>query len=179
MDEEWLDDLANHGDEVEDDKSQDADYTPNSKKIIGKRNAKTSKPAKSSTKKPKVATDWTDEEVFKLIACVELQPPLWNAGDAKYKNRIERNKIWNEMSENEFESKFDAEQLLAKWTNVRIQYRSYAAKKTKSGQEAEAPAINWKFFSSMAFVGRAEVEQTALTESNLVSVYMHFQLNFI
>lgn len=135
-----------------DDNLLDEDYTPVTKKATNAR--KVSKVPKSS-KKAKVVGEWTDDEVFKLIACVEVRPPLWNAGNMKYKNRIERTKLWNEISETEFDTKYNGNELLARWSNVRMQYRSYLSKKTKSGQEAEPP-INWKFFSSMSFVGRME-----------------------
>lgn len=95
---------------------------------------------------------------------------MWDARDSQYRNKHARTKLWNEISENEFDSKFRGVELLAKWFNVRIQFRSYAGKKPKSGQSA-SPPINWKFFAAMLFVGHAECEQTALTESNLVSAY--------
>lgn len=146
------------------DDENDTDYSlspPLAKKIMH------SKPRRL-TKKPKAGANWTDEDVFKLIACVEMRPALWNAGDAKYKNRVERTRLWNEISEYEFNCKFDGSQLLGKWSNIRIQYRSYANKKTKIGQVSEAP-VNWKFFSTLEFVGRIDVESTSRTNSNFVS----------
>lgn len=147
----------------------DLDYTPAKRT----RRAKTYK-AKSST------IEWTDEEVLELISCVEVRPPLWNAGDGKYKNRNERNKFWDEISEIEFESKYGSSQLQSKWSNLRIQYRSYLTKKPKSGQAANAE-IQWKFFAPMSFVGRTEAEQTAPTESNLprLNVSLNFFNTFI
>lgn len=120
------------------------------------------------SKKPKVVSEWSDTEVFKLITCVQEHSALWDAGDIQYRNKHERTKLWNEMSENEFGSKLRGTELLAKWSNLRIQYRSYATKKRKYGQAAPPP-IHWKFFSAMQFVGHADWEQTASTESNLVS----------
>lgn len=119
--------------------------------------------------KPKVAGDWSDDDIHKLISSVEAVPILWNAANPRYKNKIERQNAWMELSENTFDGKFTSDILLAKWSNLRIQYRGYLAKmKTKSGQAAATPPP-WKFFSSMEFVGRTEAEQTAPTESNLVS----------
>lgn len=77
------------------DDNLDEDYIPVTKKTA--KAGKVSKVPKSS-KKARVVGEWTDDEVFKLIACVEVRPPLWNAGDSKYKNRIERTKLWNEIS---------------------------------------------------------------------------------
>lgn len=119
--------------------------------------------------KPKVCSDWSDNEIFKLISCVECVPMLWNAKDEKYRNKIERQSAWKHISETEFDSKFSDNELMAKWSNMRIQYRSYLAKnrKTKSGQGTK-DSIKWKFYEAKDFVGRAEEEQTASTVSNLV-----------
>lgn len=132
---------------------------------------KTTQPKKRQIK-PKVLSDWSDNEMFKLISCVECVPMLWNARDLKYRNKIERQSAWKQMSENEFDKKFNDNELMAKWSNMRIQYRSYFAKyrKSKSGQGASESA-KWKFYDAMDFVGRAEEEQTAATVSNLVCFY--------
>ena len=100
---------------------------------------------------------------------VECLPMLWNALDEKYRNRIERQTAWKVMSEVDFDHKFNENELMAKWTNIRIQYRSYFSRnrKTKSGQEANEP-VKWKFYEAMDFIGRAEEEQTPTTVSNLV-----------
>lgn len=124
---------------------------------------------KKKPKKPKVVSEWSDNNVYKLIACVQEYPALWDARDSQYRNKHERTKLWDRMSENDFQSKFAGTELLAKWSNIRIQFRSYANKKTISG-DAAAPPINWKFFSALQFIGHAECEQTAATESNLVRV---------
>lgn len=97
---------------------------------------------------------------------------LWNAKDEKYRNKIERQSAWKHISEADFDGKFNDTELMAKWSNMRIQYRSYFSKyrKTKSGQGASAP-VKWKFYEALDFVGRAENEQTDSTVSNLVCVY--------
>lgn len=127
--------------------------------------------------KPKVSSEWSDIEIFKLISCVECVPMLWNARDLKYRNKIERQSAWKQISENEFDKKFTDNELMAKWSNMRIQYRSYFAKyrKGKFGQGANE-AVKWEFFDAMDFVGRAEVEQTAETVSNLVCFYCNFRM---
>lgn len=127
--------------------------------------------SKKRQAKPKVEAEWTDPEIFKMINCVECLPLLWNAKDEKYKNRVARNSAWNDMSELDFDSKFTDHELQAKWTNLRIQYRSYLSKnqKTKSGQGAEDHiTCKWKFFEAMKFVGSTEQEQTSATVSNMV-----------
>lgn len=124
--------------------------------------------SKSKRKKPKVAAEWSDDAIFKLISCVEVNEQLWNASHPQYRNKIERSSIWKSISEIDFESKFNESELLAKWTNIRIQFRGYAAKakKTKSGQGAST-ATKWKFFSAMQFVDTAEENQSSHCESNL------------
>lgn len=124
--------------------------------------------SKTRSKKPKVVSEWSDTEVFKLITCVHEHSVLWDARNIQYRNKHERTKLWDEMSENEFGSKFGGSELVAKWSNLRIQYRSYATKKRKFGQ-VKPPPIYWKFYSAMKFVEHADREQNASTESNLVS----------
>lgn len=129
---------------------------------------------KKKAQKPKVVSEWSENDVFKLIACVQEHPALWDARDSQYRNKQERAKLWDEMSKNEFQSKYAGAELLAKWSNTRIQFRSYSNKKPKSGDAAPAP-VNWKYFSAMQFIGHAECDQTALTESNLVfSTYYYY-----
>lgn len=134
----------------------------------------TSKTTTTKTKRrqqvrPKVASEWTDYEMFKLIECVEGLPVLWNAKHSKYRNKIDRQAAWKDMVFDVFDEKFSAAEIMAKWSNMRIQYRSYDAKirKTKSGQGA-MDVVKWKFFNAMEFVDRAEASQSAATVSNLV-----------
>lgn len=139
------------------------------------------KASKKRQAKPKVEAEWTEPEIFKMINCVECLPLLWNAQDEKYKNRGARNSAWKDMSELEFESKFTDHELQAKWTNLRIQYRSYLSKsqKTKSGQGAEDHVTcKWKFFEAMQFVGSTEQEQTSATVSNMVCFCLYFEFVF-
>lgn len=128
-----------------------------------------SKNAKRNRKK--VTAEWTDESTLNLIASVESQDFLWNAGHKDYKNRTLRNKVWQEMSENIFHKEYDAAELQAKWSNLRIQFKSYhtKAKQTKSGQAAKDNTVSWKYYSHMMFVAAAEDEQATESESNLVS----------
>lgn len=143
-------------DDVFDENEFESQPTPSSKRA-------------SKRKKPKVSVDWNDENMNKLIACVEVHECLWNASNPDYKNKNIRNNLWREMAENNFDSTFGADDLLAKWTNMRIQFKSYAAKKkqTKSGQGVENK-VAWKFYNSMMFIEKAEESQTARSESNLV-----------
>lgn len=121
--------------------------------------------------KPKVVSDWSDNEVFQLIACVHAHPTLWDASNSQYRHKNQRKKLWYQLSKNVFHSKFAGAELIAKWSNLRIQFRSYANKKPKS-DNATAPPINWKFFAAMQFIGleTMECKQTADTESNFVSI---------
>lgn len=129
-------------------------------------------PKKKRQVKPKVCAEWTNDDIFKLISCVKSVKMLWNAKDEKYRNKIERKSAWKQISDADFDRKFSDTELMAKWTNMRIQYRSYFAKyrKTKSGQGKDE-SIKWKFYEAMDFVDSAEGEQTATTASNLVFYY--------
>lgn len=96
---------------------------------------------------------------------------LWNPNNKKYRNKIERQSAWKQMSDADFDNKFTDDQLVAKWSNMRIQYRSYFAKyrEKKSGD-----TIKWKYYEAMSFVDRAEEQQTSTTVSNLVCIHRIF-----
>lgn len=115
--------------------------------------------------------EWSEEKILKLIASVEVEECLWNAGNSDYKNKLKRMELWRQISERDFNSTYTADDLLAKWTNIRIQFKTQAAKKkvTKSGQGVE-PKREWKFYQAMKFVEQAEEEQTTTTISNLVCI---------
>lgn len=119
--------------------------------------------------RPRIASNfWTDEKVAKLITEVEIRPCLWNAGVKEYKSRTKRDSMWNQIAVDAFDDKIGATQISSKWQSLRTQYRTNVtnAKKTKSGQGAKKKP-HWKWHDQMAFVGDAEMAQTAPTESNL------------
>ncbi|XP_037824008.1 uncharacterized protein LOC119612290 [Lucilia sericata] len=122
--------------------------------------------AKKARTKPKSFKDWEENDIFKLISLVEAEPCLWNASMDGYHNKAIRDIGWLNIADN-FEPAYSVVDVTTKWTNLRIQYRGYAARsKTKSGQGTmEMP--KWKYFNAMAFVGRAEDHQTQPTISNL------------
>ncbi|KAJ6632855.1 hypothetical protein Bhyg_16428 [Pseudolycoriella hygida] len=113
---------------------------------------------KKRNPKPKVCSEWTNAQIFKLISCVKCTPPLWNAKQKRY-----RQVLWKDLSKNAFEGKFTDNELIAKWANLRIQYRSN--KKLKSNQ-GSTDLVTWKFFDAMSFVDHTENKQS----SNSVNV---------
>lgn len=137
------------------DKSDDMDYEP---------------VKKSARKAKKVSADWDDESINKLICAVEVHECLWNAGLKEYRNKTHRDTAWSEVC-NAFDGKYPVNEISAKWANLRIQFKSYAAKfkKTKSGQGFGEYQVHWRFFKPMMFIATAETEQSTSTESNLVS----------
>lgn len=97
---------------------------------------------------------------------MESEKCLWDASDEAYHNKTLRDRGWRNVSES-FRNKYSVAELNAKWTNLRIQFRGYAARqKTKSGQGVkETP--KWRFYNALKFVGRAEDRQVQGTTSNL------------
>lgn len=105
------------------------DYNKENESQSGQSSSTTKrKESKKRQGKPKVEAIGLIRKFFKLIICVECLPLLWNAQDEKYKNRVARKSSWKDMSELDFEYKFTDNELQAKWTNLRIQYRSYLAR---------------------------------------------------
>lgn len=49
---------------------------------------------KRTRAKPKVITEWNEDDVFKLISCVEVEPITWNAAHKDYSNKIARSNAW-------------------------------------------------------------------------------------
>lgn len=125
--------------------ASDPEYVPSSRKKSVKRTTK------------KVSAEWDDDAIGKLISYVETRQCLWNAQLKEYRNKNQRDAAWKEISEI-FESKYPANELSAKWANLRIQFKSYAAKfnKTKSGQATGEHQIHWRFFKPMLFILSAE-----------------------
>lgn len=115
------------------------------------------------TKRKKMTHDWSEDDIFKLIGEVECHPCIWNASSADYHNKPMRDNAWTEIGGM---LNISTEEVCTKWSNLRIQYRGYLNKKTKSGQGTDN-ARKWKYFDSMAFVGRAEVSQRQPTTTNL------------
>lgn len=61
-----------------------------------------------------------------------------------------------------FQDKITMQDLIAKWTNLRIQFKSYStkAKACKSGQGAEDYQVHWRFYKKMLFLKAADVRET-------------------
>lgn len=141
---------------VSDDTQNDEDYTP----------SPTSAKRKRNQIRPKVSDSWSDDNIIKLIAEVEIRPCIWNVGTDDYKNRNKRDSAWQSIA-TVFSDEIPVDQLTAKWQNLRTQYRTSlaSAKKTKSGQGV-AFKPHWKFHSQMSFIGATEQSQTVRSESN-------------
>lgn len=141
---------------ISDDTQTDKDYAP----------SPTGAKRKRIQIRPKVSDSWSDDNIIKLIAEVEIRPCIWNVGNGDYKNRNKRDSAWQSIA-TVFDGEIPVDQLTAKWQNLRTQYRTSlaSAKKTKSGQGV-AFKPHWKFHSQMSFVGATEQSQTVRSESN-------------
>lgn len=117
---------------------------------------------------------WEEEDINQLIGAVEERQPLWNPAQKEHSNRNTVKMLWNEVYEDVFKQKFDAGEIICKWNNLRVQWRTYDAKYkgTKSGQ-AYAPKQKWQFFDSLQFL-RINEPNNMIAVSNLdtaVSIY--------
>lgn len=142
----YFDDIIEKDDGHISDDLNDKDFVPSPTAAKRKRNQI----------QPKVNDSWSDDNIIKLIAEVEIRSCIWNVGDANYKSRTKRDSAWQSIATT-FENKIPVDQLTAKWQNLRTQYRTSlaSAKKTKSGQGATSKP-HWKFHSQMEFIGAAE-----------------------
>lgn len=124
--------------------------------------------------RPKVRTEWTDKNVYKLIAFVRNNAELWEArSKCKIKTgttRNSRNNLWNDLSKTVFRSRFDPVELAAKWTHLRVQYRNYAHRKVIPGRPVHP--IIWRFYRYMQFIDYINEDQV-FPEESADSVSMH------
>lgn len=151
-------------------------FKSNSKRKSAQRESRSRKLKIQSRKvqiKPRVRSRWSDDDIFKLISRVKYVPMLWNAKDKKYRNKVERQAAWKLISKVDFNGRFKVSELVAKWSNLRIQYRSYCLKRQES-TSGHGANIQWKFFEPMNFVDRAEEELASGTVSNSVCDSLSF-----
>ncbi|XP_030387515.1 uncharacterized protein LOC115634098 [Scaptodrosophila lebanonensis] len=113
------------------------------------------------SKKQKLSKGWSDANTIKLISLVETHPVLWNARNKEYSNKMARNRAWESIA-GQFYETFEVEDLRTKWTNLRIQYRKNAS---RSRTSPEKVIQKWKFFDYMFFVGPVEVEDAKRNEA--------------
>ncbi|XP_030372731.1 uncharacterized protein LOC115622803 [Scaptodrosophila lebanonensis] len=110
--------------------------------------------------RPKCARAMNDDDVFKLITCVQSNECIWNLTDANYTNKNERRSAWMEIW-NQLDCAYEETELRAKWSNLRIQYNRVCRRdKSSLGADFE-PA--WKFFNALSFLGpvdRAQKQET-------------------
>lgn len=119
--------------------------------------------------RPKVSIKWNDDNIFKLITAVESYEELWDPSSQIYKNRTAKDSAWREIHENLFNSEIGLTELISKWNNIRIQFRSYRSKLSlkKSGSGTD-DSPKWKFWNAMLFIDRMENQYSQATASNMV-----------
>lgn len=128
---------------------------------------------KRARRRQKIDHNWTEEEIIKLISKVESCPSIWDASSNDHKLKTNREKCWQAIA-NSFGNKIPLQQMVAKWGNLRTQFRRLSNAKTKSGQEA-VKSVHWKYYQYLKFISIAEEQQTVNTTSNLnvVSTLKH------
>lgn len=126
--------------------------------------------------KPKVKVIWNDNDIKKLIQYVQMEECLWHPNHINYKNKIIRSEKWHQIVKKDFHNVYDVSDLVAKWTNMRVQFRSYFVKEKQQKWEQNGEhKIVWKFYNSMKFIANVEEIHSTKTRSNLVSI-LHFHL---
>ena len=129
-------------------------------------------PPPSKRHRKKVNCEWSDESVLKLIAAVEPHEILWNPALKDYRNRGLRDTIWKSISEDTLGEFTTMEEVVEKWGNLRIQFKSYESKKkkSKSGQGSVDIKSSWKYYQHMSFLSGAGVPLHGASLSNLVGI---------
>lgn len=137
-------------------------------------NSSQSQPAKKIRKqsRPKVQSDWSPEQVTKLIEAVEERRVLWDKSLEEYKHPSLS--AWEGVAETIAHGTPD--ECKAKWTNLRITFNINLAKyrSKKSGQGTDENfKITWKHFQSMLFLEAADVHQSTESTSSLSLVIIY------
>ncbi|XP_062565486.1 uncharacterized protein LOC134227824 [Armigeres subalbatus] len=113
----------------------------------------------------KVTSEWSEYNTLTLIAAVEERDCLWNTSHEDYKSREVRGHVWADIYENVFNREIDIGQLGAKWTNLRIQYKSYHAK-------AKRGPVSWKYYPHMIFLAAVQEEQYVKSDTKPAQIFL-------
>ncbi|XP_055525843.1 uncharacterized protein LOC129718788 isoform X1 [Wyeomyia smithii] len=115
----------------------------------------------------KVLVEWRSEEIYKLIAAVESRQLLWNSSHKDHMCKIMREEAWQEIAA-EFDGKFDTDQLVAKWYNLRIQFKAYFAARKKRFTAGGTDRTTWKYFMPLMFIaGGTRKQQQMVADCDL------------
>lgn len=130
---------------------------------------RTFKVNKKPGRKLKVPADWSDKYVYKLIEFVRDSPVLWDS-DVKGSSIQTRRNLWTELSQKVLRSKYDPEEVNAKWKHMRVQYKNYANRKPIPGRTLNP--IVWRFYRYMQFVDKINIDVVfPPAESESVSMF--------
>ncbi|XP_058467109.1 uncharacterized protein LOC131440029 isoform X2 [Malaya genurostris] len=102
----------------------------------------------------KVVIEWTCDAIMRLISAVHKRPLLWNSEHPDHVSKILRETAWQGIAQDEFEDQYDADQLIAKWNNLRIQFKAYwsKTKRSKARHDSGQKKVIWRYFRPMAFL---------------------------
>lgn len=103
--------------------------------------------------KPKVAAFWAEEDTYNLIHLIKSHPTIWNSEHNKYSDKTTRKYAWKQIAEY-FHGMFHVDEVVAKWSNLRIQYRWYAVRAKNKTQPPK-----WKYFKALSFVDNVKGER--------------------
>ncbi|XP_058812570.1 uncharacterized protein LOC131677055 isoform X1 [Topomyia yanbarensis] len=115
----------------------------------------------------KVAIDWCSDAIIKLIFAVRDKQLLWNPEHSDHMSKLKRDAVWKEIAHEVFDDQYEADQLVAKWNNLRIQFKSYWAKHRRSWADRGGKQISWKYYKPMLFIAgnkRSSVKMESLDE---------------
>lgn len=120
--------------------------------------------------RPKVVTEWSHEDIIKLINAVEERPTIWDISSSQYK--LPKTSAWQEIAD--CIGYRNADECKAKWSNLRVTFKTNLSKskKQKSGSAACA-SIVWKYYNAMLFLEVNETSETteSISSMTLVSIY--------
>ncbi|XP_065364961.1 uncharacterized protein LOC135958026 [Calliphora vicina] len=108
------------------------------------------RPRKSTAGERKIMHLWTDNEIYRLIACVEQQRRLWDFDFPEYK--LKKLDGWRIVVNELGIDGVDITEAKVKWSSLRTTYMGNLSKLRRSKQVGESHTVTWKFFEAMMFL---------------------------
>lgn len=161
-------DVVENDDTMDDDLKYDVEFIPIEPHPCTRKSsqAQSQTAKRRNQKRPKVQSDWSPENISKLIKAVEERRMLWDKDMPEYK--LPTVSAWQEIVD--VIGNYTPAECKAKWNNLRVTFNRSMGKfrSTKSGQGTdETKQITWQFFKSMLFLEASNVRQSTESASSM------------
>ncbi|BFF98861.1 TPR-containing protein [Drosophila madeirensis] len=103
-------------------------------------------------------------DMHRLIAEVRQWPALWDSSHADHSNRLETQRLWNNVAE---VLGCNVDLCRAKWKNLRCSYRRHNRRQSLSKQQpSPSPVHQWSYAEEMDFLGNMQRRDSSTNEED-------------